>query len=176
MGTGSLGAVAQVPERLNVNVRGLARVSEARSDSRIVTKLADEVCKRIARRIIKEFQQRKNGLLSGDDSGLTNTWEELCVQVQHEQSFYWEMYIADLQRSLAVEVEQLQPYEREAVWLQTPAGEEWDCDDEESREPKPFIGEGEIVEYLTTEYVLAEAERWNNWRIRKYLDGAERSD
>ena len=163
----------QVPGRGNTNVRRLARVSE-RSDSRIVTKLADEVCKRIARRIIKEFQQRKDVLLSGDDSCLTNTWEELCVQVQQEQSFYWDMYIADLQRSLAAEVEQLQPYEREAVWLQTPAG--GDCDDEEFREPEPFIGEEEIVEYLTNEYVLAEAGRWSNRRIRKYLDRAGRID
>lgn len=31
-------------------------------------------------------------LLSGEDSGLKNVWEEICVQVQDEYSFYWESY------------------------------------------------------------------------------------
>jgi hypothetical protein len=108
-------------------------------------------------------------LLAGDDSGLKNTWEELCVQAQLERSVYWDIYIEDLQQSVAVEVEQLQPYEREAVWLQTPAGEDWDFEDEKSREPNPFMCQEEIVEYLTNEYVLTDAGRWSNQRIRKYL-------
>ncbi len=28
--------------------------------------------------------------MSGDDSGLLNVWDEICVQAQYEQSFYWE--------------------------------------------------------------------------------------
>ena len=29
---------------------------------------------------------------SGDDSGLTNIWEEICVQIQSEYSFQWQSY------------------------------------------------------------------------------------
>lgn len=86
------------------------------------------------------------------------------------------MYIADLQQSLAVEVEGLQPHEREAVLVANTSGEEWDCEEKESREPNPVPNTDEIVEYLTQEYVLAEAGRWSNRRIRAYLERLSRSD
>jgi len=48
---------------------------------------------KIADSVIKELMElKKDLLLSGDDSGLKNTWEEICVQVQGEQSFYWDSY------------------------------------------------------------------------------------
>ena len=31
-------------------------------------------------------------LLSGDDSGLKNVWEEYCVQIQGEESYYIDIY------------------------------------------------------------------------------------
>jgi hypothetical protein len=31
-------------------------------------------------------------LLSGDNSGLKNVWEEICVQTQKEESFHWNVY------------------------------------------------------------------------------------
>jgi hypothetical protein len=63
------------------------------------------------------LQQQRNDLLSGDDSGVTNAWEEICVQVQEEQSFYWDTYEATVGQYVGVEVEGLPPYELNAIWL-----------------------------------------------------------
>lgn len=35
--------------------------------------------------------------LSGDDSALTDLWEEIKEQVQHEESFYWSLYVQTMQ-------------------------------------------------------------------------------
>ena len=56
------------------------------SEWRIVRRLAEQVCQRITRRVIRSLRELVDGLQSGDDSGLTNAWEEICVQVQGEQS------------------------------------------------------------------------------------------
>jgi hypothetical protein len=55
-------------------------MTQALSESRIVRNLAEQVCLRISRRVIKALQQLTNGPQSGDDSCLANAWDELCVQ------------------------------------------------------------------------------------------------
>ena len=36
--------------------------------------------------------RRMKTTLSGDDEGLINTWDEICVQIQGEASIYWDIY------------------------------------------------------------------------------------
>jgi hypothetical protein len=45
-----------------------------------------------------------DGLQSGVDSGLTNTWEEICVQVQGEQSVLWDAYDVTVRQIVSMEV------------------------------------------------------------------------
>jgi hypothetical protein len=68
-------------------------------------------------------------------------------------------------------VEGLSIHEKEAIWLQTEAGWDWDYDTRDANAECPLIEE-EIVDYVWTEYVLAEAGRWTNARIRAYLERA----
>jgi hypothetical protein len=140
-------------------------MSSKLSESLIVSNLAEQVCQQITRKVISSLQALKNGLLSGDDSGLTNAWEEICVQVQGEESFSWEGFDLTVRQTVSAEVTELLPHEREAIWLQTPAGEDWDADNEESREEYP-VTEDEIVEYVTTQYVHSSAGDWGNRRTK----------
>lgn len=135
---------------------------------RIVRSLSEQVCQRVTRRAIRALQKLKNGLQSGDDSGLTNAWEEICVQVQGLESDLWDAFDLTVRQVVLAEVNQLKPDERAAVWLQTPAGENWDSEDEDLREGSP-VAEDDIVEYLTNEFVYSAADDWSNRRIRKYL-------
>jgi len=112
-------------------------MSSKLSESLIVSNLAEQVCQQITRKVISSLQALKNGLLSGDDSGLTNAWEEICVQVQGGKLFSWEGYDLTVRQTVCAEVTELLPHEREAIWLRTPAGENWDADNEESREEYP---------------------------------------
>jgi hypothetical protein len=65
------------------------------SEWRIVRRLAEQVCQRVARKVIRSLRELVDGLQSGDDSGLTNAWEEICGHVQGEQSVKWANMCAD---------------------------------------------------------------------------------
>jgi hypothetical protein len=144
-------------------------MSSTLSESLIVWRLAEVACERISRRTIRALQKMAEGLGSGDDSCLTNAWEEICVQVQGQQSAYWETYEETVRQVLSREVTKLPTYEREAIWLQTREGQDWDAEAEESRDRYPLV-EDQIVEYLKDEHIYSAAADWNNERIRKYLE------
>jgi len=60
---------------------------------KLLSNLSSYHVSKIADSVIKDLMElKKDLLLSGGDSGLKNTWEEICVQVQGEQSFYWDSY------------------------------------------------------------------------------------
>jgi hypothetical protein len=42
-------------------------------------------------RVVLDLRIDSRSRMSGD-SGLRNVWEELCVQMQGEKSFYWNLY------------------------------------------------------------------------------------
>ena len=136
---------------------------------RIAKQLADHVCQRIAKRAISGLQ-RIAAKLSGDDSKLQNPWDEICVQVQSEESFFWHVYEESMTGFLAGEVEQLKQFERDAIWLRTEAGVDWDWDDNPHKPSEPPTYDPEITDYVLHKYLLPAAESWSNRRIRAYLD------
>lgn len=58
-------------------------------------------------------------------TGLKGVWDEICVQVQYEQSVYWDDYEDLARSSVAHHVAELAQHEREALWLQTDEGSDW---------------------------------------------------
>ncbi len=139
------------------------------SESQIVRELAEKAARRITRRVISTLQKMKD-TLSGDDSELKTTWDEICVQVQGEVSFHWDAYDETVRRIVVDQLRSLSGQEREAIWLQTEAADDWTCKDEEDREPEPPVTVADMVDLLTEAYVYAEAARWSNARIRAYLE------
>lgn len=150
-------------------------MSRTLSEAAVVRALADQVCRRLTRRMIATLQKLNNGLLSGEDSGLKNAWDEICAQLQFEQAFSWDVYDETVKGLVASDVEKLLPHEREAIWLQTTAAGDWDCEDESRRQPYPVSNE-EVVDYVVNEYIYSEAGNWSNQRIRSYLDHISRTD
>ncbi len=151
-------------------------MSERLSETAIVCAVAHEAARRITRKVIAYLQSRTD-TLSGDDSELKTTWDEICVQVQVQESIYWDDYddtVRDIVRGLIFE---LPKHEREAIWWQTDARFDWDCAEPEDREAYPVIDD-DIVDYLVGKYVYAEADRWSNARIRAFTDrmGMEATD
>lgn len=144
-------------------------MSRALSEAGVVSELADQMYRRLTRRMISALQRMKNCLLSGDDSGLENTWDEICAQIQLEAALTWDAYDDTVRRLAASLVERLPSHEREAMWLQTPEAAEWACEDESRRLSYPVLDD-EIIEHLVSEYVYSEAGSWTNVRIREYLD------
>ena len=58
---------------------------QPRSESDIVKEVADDAARRIADQVRRFFQGQK-AQLSGDDTELETVWDEICVQVQFEES------------------------------------------------------------------------------------------
>ncbi len=141
------------------------------SEAKIVRDLADAVCELICRRTIRALQRMTDCRLSGDDSGLANVWDEICAQVQSERSFAWESYDETVRALVTGAVDELTEYERDAVWLRTPQGEDWRADQDNQRNVKhPVLDD--IVSFIVNERVYCQADSWSNTRIRKYLDSS----
>jgi hypothetical protein len=112
---------------------------------------------------------RDDNLLSGEDSGLTNTWDEICVQAQHEESFYWDTYIEVIETLLDAKVDALTPEKSQLLWLATDAGVDWECrDKDETDDDVPPVWDQEIVEYLKSELISRACDNENE-DITRYL-------
>ena len=131
--------------------------------SDLILYFANKVSKRIVISSIKQFQKWKI-TLSGEDSGLTNTWDEICVQIQREYSFHWDDYEDAIQTHLKEEVGRLNVYEKFALWLQTDQGLYYG----EKENENPEIYDEDIINYLKSE-IFTKVGNWSNERIRKHL-------
>ena len=63
--------------------------------------------------------------LSAEDSGLTNTWEEICVQVQGGETYYWDAYESAMRDAVLSATMDLESRDMVAIWLQTEQGKDW---------------------------------------------------
>ncbi|HRI04945.1 MAG: hypothetical protein WBC19_14365 [Pyrinomonadaceae bacterium] len=132
---------------------------------KIISVFANRECHRISNSVIRRLQKLKgDSLLSGDDSILVNTWDEICVQIQGDRSYYWDTYVLTIQHFVAVEVDKLTSDVQMPIWLQTDNGLAWDsgCTDPET------IFE-DVVNYIVEDYVFDKAGRWSNRRIEWYI-------
>ncbi len=134
---------------------------------RIIKDIAARECRRISRKAILALQKIRNGTQSGADSPLRNTWDEICVQVQSEESIMWGAYQDTIEGIIQCEVDLLDQPTKKVIWLQTEGYEDWD--EENNRESVPWVTE-DIVRYIRRAFVLPTAEDWHNRRIDRYLD------
>jgi hypothetical protein len=140
-----------------------------RTENDVLRAFAKEIAERISRKTISALQKITD-TLSGDDSELKNAWDEVCVQVQHDQSFFWDAYDNTVRSIVTAYIEELQSHEKLVLWFQTEQGWDWLYDHvEDSDEDLPVFDE-DIVKYIVQEYVYYKANDWTNERIRAYLD------
>ncbi len=122
--------------------------------------------------------------LSGDDSGLENAWEEICVQVQGEESFFWDTFADTMHDAVLIALDSLPPRDLAALWLQSDEGFDWqwdkDSEDEQGppgdrnvrEEPIPFVREG-IARHIVNNYLKPAAENFTNPNIECYLEAGD---
>jgi hypothetical protein len=144
------------------------------AEERIVRALALRLAAKVARKTALALRKMTDKLALGDDTGLENAWEEVCVQIQYEQSVLWDAYEDTINAIILTHIEKLEPYEMIAIWLQTDEGLRWqvDCDDRQS----PPFSCGEIVEYVRCVHLFDLAGRYTNRRILDYLNNTVRQD
>lgn len=129
-------------------------------------------------------------LLSGDDSGLLNTWDEICAQVQGDQSVFWDAYEDTVDSVILNELQKLPDLELQALWLQTDVGLAWrdnargeidtvvdrpvdggapDCEEGRDNESAGTPTSLDDIIPHVSERVYSLAAEWSNRRIRSYL-------
>jgi hypothetical protein len=128
--------------------------------------------------VVKETIQELEDIdaeLSGENSALSNFWEEFCVQVQDEHSVSWHAYEQSVQALVDGCVDQLERHELEAAWLQTPEGEEWslECVDERGRNPANVQ---DVERYITKERMISAANDYQSPNLREYLNRCDSVD
>jgi hypothetical protein len=133
----------------------------------IIDYVAEEACKKTSEKVISSLQKMTEGKQSGDDSPLENVWDEICVQVQYEQSFWWKFYLDTIRSTIQIEVKRLNVQIKKAIWLQTEEGIYWSENDEDV--DFDFCEE-DIVNHVLNDYVLVSAGNWTNEQIEEYLD------
>lgn len=101
----------------------------------------------------------KNMLLSGDDSGLENIWEEICAQVQFEYSIYWDVYLDTLDNCINRSLSK-QPKEVIELLLYIS-----NCDIEDEQD---YSQENMLI-YIKAN-VLSEADCYKNINITNFLE------
>jgi len=139
---------------------------------RLIADLARTECRRLCRRVIQALQRITDARLSGDDSELSNAWDEICVQVQFQHSAHWDAYEDTIRATIRYSIESLPTHVAQAIWSQTENGFDWAWERKDEHQP-PYIDElrnDDIEDYVLSNYVLAEADEWSNPRIRAFLD------
>jgi hypothetical protein len=97
-------------------------------------------------------------------------WDEICVQKWEGQWPAWEEQDQAVKDLVLRELGKLATYERDALWLRTDAGTDWECEEPEGRAQYP-VCDPDIVDYISREYVYDEARRprWTA-RVEAYID------
>lgn len=137
---------------------------------KIISDLAEATCKRLSRKVIRSLTKMTDWMQSGDDTPLKNIWDEVCVQVQGEQSVMWDAYLDTIQSLILGEVVALDVATQQAIWLQTDEGTDWSVDNEDQDGPEVPIVCEDIAKYILDGFVLSAAADWTNKRIEKYLE------
>lgn len=138
----------------------------------VSTHIAFSWARQLERKIITQTVNRLRQMtdtLSGDDSGLINTWDEICVQVQGEESFYASMYRMTCEGIIEGFVEELSHEEQEVLWINTPDGLTWWDEHEDHSSPVIPVYTADIVP-MVYDSLMAHADSYSNRRIRKYLE------
>lgn len=138
---------------------------------KIIEYVAKEACKKILTKVIRILQRMTEGMQSGDDSPLVNIWDEVCVQVQDEEFIVWDLYLDTIKVFIINEVEHLDDEIRQAIWLQTEEGFNWQFDNEQDAKiERAEYCIDDIVEYILNAYILQSAVNWTNKRIEKFIE------
>lgn len=141
-----------------------------RIEQHIVSAWAEQLAGKLIQDAIEALQKMDSAEMLSGDSGLKNVWEEICVQVQGEQSFFWDTYVETMEGLLEGYAELLNPDARMALWAVTDQGWDYIADhhaDDQGAAQAPVEMDA-IVDMLRGK-LLAAAADFSNQRVERFL-------
>lgn len=151
----------------------------------LIRDYANAAAQSVAQRAMATLKGSRH-TLSGEDSGLGNTWAEICVQVIGGESFFWEAYEAAMRDAVLQHLAELPKRDRVSMWLCTEAGWDWHWDIEhgladgppmnsEAIEDAP-VDEEETVKWIVSQHLLPLAEGDDSPEVASCLSGDDEWD
>lgn len=107
----------------------------------------------------------ENVLLSGDDSGLKNTWEEICVQAQGV-SYHWDVYEEVIGNFITSELNKQPP----AVQILLSYIGSIDSEFQYGEDEDPYCIFHEAANKEVKNNIILKAGSYENENINRYLD------
>lgn len=141
-----------------------------RIEQHIVSAWAEQLAGKLIQDAIEALQKMDSAEMLSGDSGLKNVWEEICVQVQGEQSFFWDTYVETIEGLLEGYAELLNPDARIALWAVTDQGWDYIADhhaDDQGAAQAPV--EMDAIVDMLKDKVLAAAADFSNQRVERFL-------
>lgn len=97
-------------------------MSDQTPEAAIVKALTEAASRHVVRKTIRSLHRLR---ITHDDQSLLKTvWDDICVQVQQQESLQWDAYDITVRTFLRTALEPIPRHEQEALWLQTDPG--WD--------------------------------------------------
>lgn len=145
-----------------------------RIEQHLVAAWASQLSDKLIKDAIQSLEAMDSQEMLSGDSGLKNVWEEICVQVQDEQSFFWETYVETIESLLAGYVEMLDANARLALWTLTESGQDYidDCQTDDEAGLDIPVDADEIVSMLK-DGLLSAAANHESRSISRFLQRHE---
>ncbi|EIL89071.1 hypothetical protein UU9_10512 [Rhodanobacter fulvus Jip2] len=132
-------------------------------ERQLIRDLAATLRAQVAGLVVKDLEEMLEGL--SDDSGLANVWEEFCVQVQGEHSFFWETYLEIVEDFVVGHIDELPLAMQRVLSMGTDVGDGW-LDDPEEGGVVPIFADDVAV--MLSSDVLALAADFESPSIERY--------
>jgi hypothetical protein len=123
----------------------------------VLTQIGDWLIDKAVRGCIVRLR-RMPAQLTG--SGLRHAWDEICVQVQGEESIAWNPFQDMVHDTLRHLVSKWPDVHLRVLWLRTDSGQDWLSDEPTGPVPVDIM---EVVGMLERELCKAAADATNRW-------------
>ena len=133
-------------------------------ERRLLRRAAKAIRTSLVESVITALQRMPAGL-SGDDLGLDTAWDEVCVQIQGEQSIFWDAYVQTIDGCIAATLFEISPVLRDVLSAATVSGDDWlDEPDDDGVLP---VFEDEIVDMARSD-LFARADEYEGDAIQQF--------
>lgn len=132
----------------------------------VLRSVRDIAGEHVCKQVIRNLRRMPTTVPEDNMRGLYTFWDSICFQMQLEQSFFFDMYLIDVDQQVEYYTRQLAEYQITALYLSTNEALSL-YNDYDELNIYDFIDA--VVLLIRNEYLLESAKSWSNKKIRKAI-------
>ncbi|MBX7052703.1 MAG: hypothetical protein K1X54_11755 [Flavobacteriales bacterium] len=138
----------------------------------LLSRIGNLAIDKVAKSVQSDLMQLTEWNLSGD-SGLNNTWEEYCAQIQGEDSFHLDEYLETIRNYIKKGIQVLGKEEKMAIMCKSCMDLEslgdWEKDIEIAQTPDDIIFREDVIVAEIEERISDLAREYESHSLKMYL-------